>query len=185
MGQLPPYLFPPVSWFLTGARQGSFVVAGGGYFEKQTLMSRYAIAGPNTMQNLIVPVIHTGGPKQLGETRISRIEKWPREHANAIKSAYGKSPFFEFYDYKILPVLQKEHETLWDMIRESISVLHRALLPESELLFTEDIFSPLPEIKIPPFPQVFEDRFGFRENVSALDLLFNLGPEAEDYLLGR
>jgi hypothetical protein len=32
-----------------------------------------------------------------------------------------------------------------------------------------------------PYPQVFDSRHGFRADVSALDLLFNLGPEAEDY----
>ena len=38
------------------------------------------------------------------------------------------------------------------------------------------------ELKFPPYPQVFEDRFGFVPNLSILDLLFNLGPEALNYL---
>ena len=35
----------------------------------------------------------------------------------------------------------------------------------------------------PPYPQVFDTRFGFLPNLSAIDLLFNLGPEAKPLLL--
>ena len=35
----------------------------------------------------------------------------------------------------------------------------------------------------PPYPQVFDTRFGFLPNLSAIDLLFNLGPEAKQILL--
>lgn len=33
-----------------------------------------------------------------------------------------------------------------------------------------------------PYYQVFEDRFGFERNLSIIDLLFNLGPDATTYL---
>lgn len=35
---------------------------------------------------------------------------------------------------------------------------------------------------IEPYYQVFEDRFGFTSNLSIIDLLFNLGPDAPAYL---
>ena len=35
----------------------------------------------------------------------------------------------------------------------------------------------------PPYPQVFDTRFGFLPNLSAIDLLFNLGPEAKQLLM--
>jgi len=35
---------------------------------------------------------------------------------------------------------------------------------------------------VKPYHQVFQDRFDFQYNLSALDLLFNLGPEAQHYL---
>lgn len=38
-----------------------------------------------------------------------------------------------------------------------------------------DKFGEEPFIK---YPQLFEDRIGFKPNVSILDLLFNLGPDA-------
>ena len=37
--------------------------------------------------------------------------------------------------------------------------------------------------QFPPYPQVFDTRLGFLPNLSAIDLLFNLGPEAKQLLL--
>lgn len=179
---LPPYLFPPPSWFIAGARHGKIVVGMGGNYEKQTLRSRYTIAGPNNLQDLIVPVVHTGAKKLLTETRIARAEKWDKMHVRAMNSVYGKAPFFEFYDYRILPLLSNTELGLADLIREGIAVLHKNMIPEIPLEFTSDI---APDIELPaiaPYYQVFEDKCGFRPGVSALDLLFNLGPEAGDYI---
>ena len=39
-----------------------------------------------------------------------------------------------------------------------------------------------PRGDFPAYPQVFEDRHGFIPNLSVLDLLFNEGPSARDYL---
>ena len=36
--------------------------------------------------------------------------------------------------------------------------------------------------QFPPYPQVFDTRLGFQPNLSAIDLLFNLGPEAKQLL---
>ena len=36
---------------------------------------------------------------------------------------------------------------------------------------------------LPPYSQVFDSRLGFLPNMSVIDLLFNLGPEAKSYLL--
>ena len=41
---------------------------------------------------------------------------------------------------------------------------------------------PYPSEGFPPYYQVFDDRQPFMPNLSIIDLLFNLGPEAKDYL---
>jgi hypothetical protein len=35
------------------------------------------------------------------------------------------------------------------------------------------------------YPQVFDTKFGFLSDLSILDLIFNLGPEAYTYLIGK
>jgi WbqC-like protein family len=180
---LPAHIFPSVAWFLEAAKHGSATVGMGGYYEKQTNKSRYAIAGPNNLQNLIVPVLHTGAKKLLTDTMVSNQERWDRMHTKALLSVYGKAPFFEFYDYRILPILNHNHSNLSELIKQSIVVLHRNLIPEIPLFFSDDIGLDIESSEIAPYPQVFDDKMGFRGEVSALDLLFNLGPEAEEYLM--
>ena len=177
---LPPYLFPSVSWFLTGTKNGEIRVAVGGNFEKQTPRSRYAIAGPNNIQTLSVPVVH-GGSRLLTDTAISAQNPWVKEHIRAITTAYGNAPFFEFYDYRVLPLLSTETVSLKSLIFHSIECLHSQLQCPVPLVFVDEWIFREPEIIAPAYPQVFEDRHGFRPDVSALDLLFNLGPETSDY----
>ena len=180
---LPPCLFPSVSWFLQGMRQGRIRVAVGGHFEKQTCRSRYAIAGPNNLQTLSVPIVH-GGSRQLGETKISRQNPWVKEHIRAITTAYGGAPFFEFYDYRIWPVLEQDSDSLLTLIKNAITCLHRELRCPVDLEFVDEWVFTEHSASISAYPQVFDSRHGFRPDVSALDLLFNLGPEAEDYWQG-
>lgn len=185
MTTLPPYVFPPVWWFIKAQKAGKMQVGLGGFYQKQTLRSRYAIAGPNKLQTLSIPVVHTGDKKRLDATEISYAEKWVREHAHSWKSAYGKAPFYEFYDYKLLPVIQQNHILIADLLRASITQLHAVFQMDIPLLFTdEDLYDEEP-LQVEPYMQVFDDRFGFRQPVSALDLIFNLGPEAADYIAAQ
>lgn len=178
---LPPYLFPPAGWFLAGIQNGSFRVGMGGRFIKQTLRSRFVIAGPNGLQTLSVPLVH-GTEKTMSAMRIQPDARRVREQFRAIETAYGNAPFYEFYDYRLLPLLQDESLTLQELITASIRGLHRELKCEVPLVFTDEEAGDLPLAPEPPYMQVFDDRFGFRPGCTALDLLFNLGPEAGDYL---
>ncbi len=38
------------------------------------------------------------------------------------------------------------------------------------------------EKNFPKYPQVFEYKYGFIKNLSILDLIFNIGPESNNYL---
>jgi hypothetical protein len=55
----------------------------------------------------------------------------------------------------------------------------------------EDDFRPLINVKnhehiqTNPYIQVFENKHGFINNLSILDVLFNLGPETHSYLLNH
>ena len=68
----------------------------------------------------------------------------------------------------------------------------RTCLTDKHTLLTDKHTLPHPNLNsqfsilnfhFPPYPQVFDTRFGFLPNLSAIDLLFNLGPEAKPLLL--
>jgi hypothetical protein len=142
--------------------------------------NRYNIAGPNNIQTLTVPITQDDKHNPLTQVRINYNENWIRDHKHAWQTAYGKSPFFEYYDYRFWSILDAQPVMLSDLI-----------YPWNQLLFTQlglSSFEPTSKeiqqniIQIKPYPQVFDVKFGFRSEVSGIDLLFNQGPLAKEYL---
>jgi len=142
--------------------------------------NRYNIAGPNNIQTLTVPITQDDKHKPITQVRINYNENWIRDHKHAWQTAYGKSPFFEYYDYRFWSILDAQPVMLADLI-----------YPWNQLLFAQLGFIPFAStsteiqqniIQIKPYPQVFDLKFGFRSEVSGIDLLFNQGPLAKEYL---
>lgn len=93
------------------------------------------------------------------------------------------------------------HETLMELNSKLLSLLIKKIKIECEISFTND-YIPLPEkqdlrilispkkemsgmAQFTPYEQVFSTKTPFLPNLSILDLLFNLGPESNDYLLNK
>jgi hypothetical protein len=142
--------------------------------------NRYNIAGPNNIQTLTVPITQDDKHNPITQVRINYNENWIRDHKHAWQTAYGKSPFFEYYDYRFWSILDVQPVMLSDLI-----------YPWNQLLFAQlglSSFEPTSKeiqqniIQIKPYPQVFDIKFGFRSEVSGIDLLFNQGPLAKEYL---
>jgi hypothetical protein len=142
--------------------------------------NRYNIAGPNNIQTLTVPITQDDKHNPITQVRINYNENWIRDHKHAWQTAYGKSPFFEYYDYRFWSILDAQPVMLADLI-----------YPWNQLLFAQLGLIPFAStsteiqqniIQIKPYPQVFDLKFGFRSEVSGIDLLFNQGPLAKEYL---
>ena len=142
------------------------------------------------------------------DLRISDHNQWRRVHWNALQSAYSESPFFEYYTDDIRPFYEEKYEYLIDFneaIRQKICELidlhphveytTRFLSPQasdidplpSPLDDFRDVINakhPQPDDDFQPkrYWQVFERKHGFQKNLSILDLLFNMGPEAIYFL---
>ena len=87
------------------------------------------IATANGLQALTVPVERTADgqrPDEQGQVpkclmkdvRISNHGNWRHIHWNALMSAYGESPFFEYYADDIRPFFEKEWTFLYDFNAE-------------------------------------------------------------------
>ena len=157
-------------------------------YQKQTFRNRYKIAGANGAELL---TIHVRGQKGV-KTPYQEIELAedfePRIHQRAIQTAYGKSPFFEHYVDEIMGLLHSDTKALWEMNWKAMEFFCECFEMETprvtESYCTEaksDFRSAKFNKPHPPYPQLFEDRNGFVIGLSALDLLFHLGPEAPVY----
>jgi hypothetical protein len=161
-------------------------------FRKQTYRNRYEIAGPNGRQSLTVPV-DKGGKSNcpVSDVRISYDENWPKQHWKSLETAYNSSPFFLYYRDDFESILFKKHEFLIDMNMEFTELILNILEIDNKISYTKKFIKnygdaidlrylispkePFLKKEYKPYYQVFAEKNGFMENLSAIDLIFNEG----------
>ncbi len=178
---------PPATWLLAARNTGSWEVEAHENFQKGGWRNRCQIAGPNGLQLLTVPLEKGKHQKKpIQEVRISYRNDWGREHEQAIKTAYGRSPFYEFYAEELFAVLHQKPVTLWQLNQELTKTICTLLQWPVRPSLTKDFILPgnhdyLRPAELPagllPYQQVFTDRHGFLPGLSVLDGLFCLGPQ--------
>lgn len=194
--------FGPVQWYQKVNRYDVAVIDCDEAFLKQTYRNRCIIATANGPQALTVPV-EQGTREGIGKVRISDHGNWRHIHWNALCSAYGESPFFDFYADDVRPFFEQRWEFLCDynmaiaqkmcellQIKapmSSSSVEGNNLADQHDLTDFRSLIRPKhaqPDNAFTPRPywQVFAHKNGFLPNLSVLDLLFNMGNEAVLYL---
>lgn len=135
-------------------------------------------------QSLSIPLQAQSRKSSYQKVEISYKENWPNHLINALQTAYGKSPFFEYYDYKIEAHIRKQHQYLWDFNFELLQIVLQCLKIDSHLQVIEaaaiSTTDALPQY--PNYYQVFAQEIGFTPHLSILDLLFNEGVDAYFYL---
>ena len=106
--------FGPVQWYQKLHRYDRVWIDTDEHFIKQTYRNRCVIATTQGTQALTIPVTHGGGTTLTRDIRISDHGKWRQEHWNAIRTAYGESPFFEFYADDLAPFFEQRWDFLID-----------------------------------------------------------------------
>ncbi len=110
--------FGPVQWYQKLAHGGVAIIERHDHFMKQTFRNRCVIATTQGPQALTVPVESPQGLRidktEMQDVRISDHGSWRHLHWQALQSAYGESPFFEYYADDILPFFEKKWELLFD-----------------------------------------------------------------------
>ncbi|HJV78630.1 MAG TPA: WbqC family protein [Paludibacter sp.] len=167
------------------------------YYVKQTYRNRCHIAAANGVMALSIPVEKASSEKMLTrDVRISDHNDWQLNHWRSIESAYNSTPFFEYYKDDLLPFYEKKWTFLWDFNQEiqtrvlellelkpeiQLTGEYKITLNESVLDLRESIHPKKQDLQAEykPYYQVFEQRFGFQPNLSIIDLLFNMGNEAQ------
>lgn len=198
--------FPPVQWFQKVLLSDRALVEANEHFQKQTFRNRCQIASPGGVQDLVVPIER--GVKDIRSIRISDHGSWRHLHLNAIRTAYGESPFFEYYIDDILPFFERRYDFLFDFNQEITAKMlalldlgkeppqptdHFRTVEEAQAQGIDDFRFCIrpknaprdPDFRAKEYQQViFQGSANqkFKPNLSVLDLLFNEGAEAALYL---
>lgn len=195
--------FGPVQWYQKLNRYDKILIEQHDSFVKQTYRNRCVIATANGQLALSIPTSpgeRTGTKAGANHTAVSNHGNWRHVHWNAMKSAYGESPFFEYYADDILPFFQKEWTDLYSYNMDICRKMCELLDIEPDISLTDHYISqeetaelgiadyrdairpkhPLPDPDFTPrqYYQVYAQRHGFMPNMSILDLLFNMGNES-------
>ena len=192
--------FPPISYVAAMLDKPVVLVEQYETFPKQTYRNRAVVATANGLLPLSVPVIRTNGNHTYTKDMdICYNENWTAKHWRAIESAYNSSPYFLYYKDDVEAILNKKHRTLLELNMDILAFVFKKLKVAKDIILSTDFvvvdanadienyrnrFSPKNKeiIQLPPYDQVFEDRYGFQQDLSILDLLFNMGPDSLGYL---
>jgi len=191
--------YPPVKYFAEIIKSEKILIEQHETYPKQTYRNRCYIYSANGVLPLSIPVEKGSFHKvKLMDIKIDYSRKWQREHIHAIKSAYNSSAFFEFYAEQVLLPLESQYEYLIDLNMGILNILFNILEIDTKIektvSFIKDYgidfhdmrysFSPKNKTAYQPreYFQVFSPAHGFKQNLSILDLLFNMGPETWSYL---
>jgi hypothetical protein len=192
--------FPPIQYFSKVFKYDRVIIEQHENYTKQTYRNRCHILGANGVLGLTIPILKFSGVKiKIKDVRIDYDKPWQRLHYKSIESAYRHSPFYEFYIDDIKHFFEKKFSFLVDLNLQIHEVLCELLQIKSSCKLSEYFYPPndragndfrymihpksqfeKPDVFFThvEYYQVFKDRHGFRPNLSALDLIFNEGPNA-------
>jgi len=195
----PMFYLPPVEYFVNlQTYKPGILVEREEHFPKQTYRNRAHIYSPDGVLSLVVPVVK--GSKQhtkIKDVKISYDFNWQRLHWQSLQACYRRSAYFEYYEDDLAPFYEKNFPFLFDYNEQLLHFILKAIKLKVELDFTDtyvpehagliDLRSAFsakkePDFNQKPYIQVFEERHGFKMNLSIADLLFNQGPHSLNYL---
>ena len=108
-----PHYIPWLPYFLKIDRSDVFVFLDSVDFQKNGLQNRNEIRTGQGRSWLTIPINHRLGQK-IFETTMPNNMNWKKKHLQTLKSCYGKSEFFRFYE----PYLKIFYERDWDNLAD-------------------------------------------------------------------
>ncbi|MGB3616567.1 MAG: WbqC family protein [Catalinimonas sp.] len=180
---------------------GALLLAGGHLrleahetYQKQTARNRCYVRGPHRVERLTLPVPREAKRQNIRDVRLEDTS-WGATHWRALRTAYGKSPFFEFFADGFHALYADPPQWLWEANRRFLSQCLQWLELPATVTETNayahaapdtwDLRSALhprreeswrPFFRTVPYRQVFGEMFA--PNLSVVDLMCCEGPAA-------
>ncbi|MFT5238348.1 MAG: hypothetical protein ACI840_002582 [Ulvibacter sp.] len=193
-----PSYFPSILQMVAVSQAKNVVLEVHGNYQKQTYRNRTYIAHNNGRLLLNIPIKHNkkGSQHYMSSVIIENDFPWQSHHWKSIRTAYRTSPFFEYYEDDLQHIFTKPVSSLLDLNIQIFDLLCDILGIEAVISKTQE-YEHLPKTpdlrslievkssanyKFEIYTQVLQEHHEFLPNLSVLDLLFNEGPNALNYL---
>ena len=175
-------------------------------YQKQSYRNRCRFYAADGVQALSFPIIHEGGTHKLpiSEIKVDYSTPWLQQHQRAIVSAYRTSAYFEYYQDELFAIMDSRPEKLFDLNLSILKFFVEKTGLKTDIRLTEE-YSRVPAVEgcqdlrevihpkrkdtvlhdlglEKPYFQVFAPKYGFKSDLSIMDLLFNEGPDSILYL---
>lgn len=194
-----PTYFPNIFSFKTIINSTNILFEVNDHYVKQTLRNRTSIHAANGKLNLSVPVKFSSTKKEkYKDIRICYDSNWQKIHLKSIESAYKNSPFYDFFEDYFINFYNKKEKFLVDLNFSSIRLIFEILEKELNCNFTNEYLEKYVDltdyrslltnknfnekVNFKNYTQVFQEKNGFIENLSSIDLIFNKGLDFEDFI---
>lgn len=191
-----PTYFPSISHYIALVQAEEITFETEDTYQKQTNRNRMHIYSPNGLQMLNIPLKHSENRQKFKDVKIEYAFDWQKIHFKSLEAAYRTSPFFEYFEDDFRPIFEKKTTFMLDLNFEIFEIVNHALGITLPYKKTTEYFHDAPDYndfrslvngkkdttQVEPYTQVFNDKHGFINNLSILDLLFNEGRYALDYL---
>ena len=177
-------------------------------FQKQSYRNRCRFYAADGVQTLSFPIRHEDGTHKhlISEVKVDYAKPWLHQHKRAIESAYMTSAYFEYYRDELFSILDSRPETLFELNMRLLRFFVEKTGLKVDLRVTDDyrrdgvvmtgegpascidlrevIHPKRPNVILEnlglekPYFQVFAPKYGFKSDLSIMDLLFNEGPDS-------
>lgn len=190
----PTFAIPGIHHMALMLKSDEVYVEHHEHYQKRSCRNRFSIIDHQGLKSISIP-LKKGKHEQMpiSEVEISYDSDWQYQVIKTIRTAYGKSAYFEFYYPGFEKVWNQKADLLIEFNASIFAWLKKSLKTKINLQSTLsfelnydleylDLRGKIPQWQQDYYPQVFEDRLGFVQGASILDLVFCLGPEASPYL---
>ncbi|TGE16624.1 hypothetical protein E5J99_09380 [Hymenobacter elongatus] len=195
---------PPAAFFAELAGTDALWLERHDHYHKQTYRNRCLILTAQGVKPLTVPVIDGNRSEKISTSaiEIDYRQNWVHQHWRSLQTAYGGTPYFEYYADYLHDIYVQKHSLLFDLNLAFLQLYLRCLRLRTPVEFTteyhpryapaavldrRDCLTPKavggaePDRKsVQPYMQTFGK--DFVPGLSILDLLFMQGPAAGSFL---
>ncbi len=116
---------PPAALFAALAHADGLLLEAHEHYRKQTYRNRCLIRTAQGVQSLTVPVLdgNRAGKVSVSEIEIDYRQNWIHRHWRTLQTAYGNSPYFEYYADYLHDIYVQKPARLFDLNQQFLQLL--------------------------------------------------------------